>query len=56
MYKAEYQNPNLQNKLQSEKNFVYKIMTLDNSSAEIDIMHFQVIIRLNNKNVFGSVS
>lgn len=42
--------------LQSEKNFVYKMMTLDNSSAVAEIKHFQIDIPNINMNVLGSVS
>lgn len=55
-YKQEYQNPNLQNKLHTVKNFVYKMSTLESSSAVAAIKHFHVDMPNKIKKVLGSVS
>jgi hypothetical protein len=42
--------------LQSEKNLVYKMSTLDNSSAVAAMKHFQIDMPINKTKVLGSFS
>lgn len=56
VYKQVDQKPNRQNMLQRVKNLVYKMSTLDNSSAVAAIKHFQTDIPINKTKVLGSVS